>query len=421
MSKWIFLAAVLLAGSAQAQPSSVTGTVADGETITINGSGMGAYAAPWYFEDFEVDDITDTEFHLQDSPHYATTLKEAELSTVAKREGSKSMIIAFLDSTQQRDFAWGNLVAKYYFPEEIPLGGKLYISLWVKWDWGNQCDCLGDPINNLPSTLNIDNQFKICRIGAMPWSAPNNNAVGVHMPYVRFWAHTSCAASMGQRSIGLQYYTGTNAFYDDTVHYPGVYSASYETGYRDIFSTHSLLQDEWHHVEWEILANTIENGSRDGSYRLYISRRGERSSVLFGEGIGGGFMGYSDEHRWGAQAVGGYMSSSDHSANAPAHAEHFYDNYYINNGWQRVVLGDAPTYDGCYIREPQPYTSWTANAIEVGPLVATGFAADDPAWLYVVGEDGVANAPLEVTIGLAGGGEPGAPGAPTNLTATEID
>src|SRR5690606_18426184 len=77
--------------------------------------------------------------------------------------------------------------------------------------------------------------------------------------------------------------------------------------------------------------------------------------------------------------VGFYDSWNDDNLD-----EDFYsmDYVYIDNTWSRVMIGNAPNYDDCTVREIQVPTSWTNTEISVTTNPAS--LPSGTAYLYVI-------------------------------------
>jgi len=96
----------------------------------------------------------------------------------------------------------------------------------------------------------------------------------------------------------------------------------------------------------------------------------------------------------------------------------FYDQLYLDNTWARVYIGDRSTWteSATWHREIQIPTAWSDQAVSVVVNQGT-FSAGQTVYLYVVDANGQVNASgFPVTVGQGGtAGNP--PTAPTSLTA----
>ncbi len=69
----------------------------------------------------------------------------------------------------------------------------------------------------------------------------------------------------------------------------------------------------------------------------------------------------------------------------------YYDDVYVSRSRARVEIGNAPDFEDCTVREIQIPTQWGEFQIDVD-LSFSSFPEGELAYLYVVDEDGVANA-----------------------------
>lgn len=76
--------------------------------------------------------------------------------------------------------------------------------------------------------------------------------------------------------------------------------------------------------------------------------------------------------------------------------EVWYDDHYLDTTRARLVLANADTWGASTQRSPQPATAW-ANGSITASLRRSGFSAG-PAWLYVVRSDGSVSAPWPITL-----------------------
>ena len=98
----------------------------------------------------------------------------------------------------------------------------------------------------------------------------------------------------------------------------------------------------------------------------------------------------------------------------------YFDDVYIATTRTRVEIGNAPIFDNCTVREIQVAGAWSATSATVDGHVSASFSAGSSAYVFVVDANGVSSAGYPVTIGGTSGA-PSAPGRPQNVTATEID
>jgi len=96
----------------------------------------------------------------------------------------------------------------------------------------------------------------------------------------------------------------------------------------------------------------------------------------------------------------------------------YFDDIYISTSRARVELGDNGVFSGCAKREIQIPTAWASGEITITVNQGT-FQAEDSAYLFVVDADGSVSSGYAVTIG--GAASSPTITAPTNLTATKVE
>jgi hypothetical protein len=69
--------------------------------------------------------------------------------------------------------------------------------------------------------------------------------------------------------------------------------------------------------------------------------------------------------------------------------------YYIDNTPQRIVLGNASTWEACTNKIPLIPTAWSNTSVTAAMRAFPGIAAGQPVWSYVVNASGVASAGIE--------------------------
>jgi len=90
------------------------------------------------------------------------------------------------------------------------------------------------------------------------------------------------------------------------------------------------------------------------------------------------------------------------------------DDMYIRNAWQRVVLGNAPTYASSTVFELQPITTWSDASVTINNLNQGSFNNGQTAYFFVVNDNNVASPGFKITFGGAPDTAP--PANPTGLT-----
>jgi hypothetical protein len=80
----------------------------------------------------------------------------------------------------------------------------------------------------------------------------------------------------------------------------------------------------------------------------------------------------------------------------------YWADMYVQQGWSRVVLGNASTLPACTVCEVQIPSTWSSTSIAVAMNLGA-FGNTDSAYLFVVDSDGVPSAGYGVTLGDGGG------------------
>jgi hypothetical protein len=348
----ILLLLVFSSNSADAQNiTGVTGTVSDGSTLVISGSGFGTKttAAPWIFERFEAG--TPFSFDLTSSPGDI----DPHISEDDAYCGSRSLQTELGLPDGSSETIGRNGYAIYPFPHALVDGEKLYLSFKQKWSWGIwRCT----PADVLPYAVPavVSYQIKNWRIssGGAALDSPNigqnlqsdcNNALGTDFD-PRAWTY--------RKDGGGTY---------EAMDYFGPEYAPEEP----------FLEGEWLHWQIQVQQST----SASGSYDVWMSRDGIAADLA-------AYRGYTH-----LSADPGFVRIllGDWIDGLGGYTSFLWDDFYADNSWARVVLGDAATIDACVIIEMQTPTIWSANSITAS--VNTGlFTTGETVYLFVYDSDG---------------------------------
>lgn len=93
----------------------------------------------------------------------------------------------------------------------------------------------------------------------------------------------------------------------------------------------------------------------------------------------------------------------------------YYDDFYCDNTWARVVIGDSSIYDDCSAREVQIPTAWNDNSIIV-TVNQGAYTSGQIVYLYVIDANGNHSNGYQLKIGVNGDMIP--PSSPTGIEAT---
>jgi hypothetical protein len=116
----------------------------------------------------------------------------------------------------------------------------------------------------------------------------------------------------------------------------------------------------------------------------------------------------------------------DSGGNSPQAQTSYIDDIYIDNTFQHVVIGNASTYSASTHFEMQPPTVWNSNGQSIAVTLNQGsFNNSDPAFLYVIDQDGIVSdynlttpgaQGYPITFGSGGGGDTTPPATPSGLS-----
>jgi hypothetical protein len=146
-----------------------------------------------------------------------------------------------------------------------------------------------------------------------------------------------------------------------------------------------VYEGQWFQMQWEYKDSSAAN-VEDGQVRFtnLFPDRAERIYVAMEDGYALRTATYPDPV---STPKFGYLIENATSGQG---VTTYWDDIYIDNGWSRVELGNASTYDTCTHREMLIPTTWSDTSITA--TVNTGtFSENDSAYIYVVDSDGNVN------------------------------
>ena len=341
----------------------VTGEVSHGTAITITGSSFGTkgVAPPVKFETFESQSSgADVGSEGYWSIRNLGTVDVTYNNTNQRNGSNNAKVVLVFDGPQgsfYKQDVWG--VGKV---------GKKFISAWVYVQFDNL-------------TSSAPWQHKLWRVSTGPnhgdyigsayenWYNPDGST------YWHYYEHAGTPAyNPGSMSIGMK---------------PG----------------------EWVQMQWEY-DDSSGVGVADGAIRLTnLFPTSNDRSYNAGDNY---ILRTSTYPNPTSTPKFGYMVTN---AAAGHGVTSYWDDIYIDNGWSRVELGNASTYDACTHREMQIPTRWDSSGDYIEITVNAGaFAADENVYLYVVDDNGDASLGYPVTIGPSGGTEDTTPPVRTELS-----
>jgi hypothetical protein len=346
-----------LPARALAQPtvSGVSGTIANGQTITIAGSSFGtkSTAGPLVWEDFNDGSLNGLAAHGGMSLTNSDNLRHPFSAHNARAN--------FKITDANGD---GN-----YFSYDNQSAPKWFVQYWVKlasnWHWGTST--YGGSDDGLANVK----VFRLFPMGSRTYSDVGYSLHGMDGgDMLRFVEN------------GVETYLNVDA--------------------RPWFAT-----GVWHNVQVQYSENSGVDRS-DGTMRLWIDGVLRDSTTTLVTNVG------SDGSAVNKRPyIIGFFDSWPASDASVSNMYAYYSDIYVDNTWARVELGDASTYGACKHREMQVPTAWGSGSISV--RVAQGsFTSGQTAYLFVTDASGNVSSGRPVTIG---GGAPviTAPAAPANV------
>ena len=349
--------------------SNVSGTVANGDTVSLSGAGFGAkaVAAPWAWDDFE---SSTTLLSLTSSPGDVPP----SLSREHVYQGLQALKTQLGYADGSSETLGRNGYAVYNFPRALLNGEKGYIRFWERWSWGvNFCY----PDNDGAIS---DYQIKNWRIssGGQALDPPN---IGQNV-------QSDCNYCCGDEFEPRQWTYRKDG--------GGTYEAMDYFGPEFLPQRFALPNDTW--MLWEIQFQ--QSTTTAGSYDVWLSRDGKSARVAAYRGL----THLAADPGFTRILLGNWIDSIGGSATL------YFDDFYADGSWARVVLGDAATFSACSVREIQIPRSWTDSAITL-TINQGRFRAGQTAYLYVQNENGQ-HPETGFPVVIGGGAPTEAPGQP---------
>ena len=279
----------------------VSGTISQGQSIAIVGSGFGAKtsAQPVYWDDLE-DGAADLKAKIGTWEDDANRILVIN-TTNQRHSNSRYNAMANFNGSHNMDNA------KFQGGSDTT---KWFVQYWVKLDsnfsWGNS---IGGNLGNVK--------------------------------FIRFWTTGS-----GSNDFVCSYHGGTSAGCatencDDS--YPGYFS----------FKPTNITKNVWHLFQFEFNSSSI--GTRDGTFRMYYD-----GALVENWSIKTKCSGASSNFR---PQVIGWFNSTDSGASGSKQV--YFDDFYADSTWARIEIGNASTYAASTRREIQIPSSWANTGITV--------------------------------------------------------
>ncbi len=320
------------AASAEAQPTvaKVHGHVAHNQTITITGASFGTKpgAAPLVWEDFS----------------------DGEVDANLVNHGPGPAVIN--GDNLRHPFSTRNVRADYktagaYFGYDAATAPKWFVQYWIKlasnWHWGaSTFDGPDDGLANVKF-------FRMYPKGSRDYANVGYSMHGFRGGEVLRFVENGEETYFGVNGQGL------------------------------------FTPDEWHSVQVEYGENSGA-GEANGTMRLWVdgmltdsTTTLDTNPVRDGEPI--------DKRPYIIGLYDSWRPSDKDVDNMYA----YYSDVYVDNGWSRVELGNAPTYAASSHREMLIPTAWSTDTITARVTQGT-FTKGEKAYIYVVDASGRVNA-----------------------------
>jgi hypothetical protein len=172
-------------------------------------------------------------------------------------------------------------------------------------------------------------------------------------------------------------------------------SISYSTGGPNQVLTCPDIRDKWVHVQLAFRTSSTSTGQ----FIMYVDGIRRFNVTDFGFESGG------------SQRANFMIESQQLTTSGDG--EMYIDDFFIENSYARVEIGDAPNYVDSRHRETQIPTSWANGSVSI-TLNRGSFPNFSNLYLYVINANGVASPGYSLS-GGTGGGSSSMPNAPYNL------
>ncbi|MEW6101871.1 MAG: PKD domain-containing protein, partial [Candidatus Omnitrophota bacterium] len=347
--------------SIQAEPqiNSVDSSIVHNQIITATGSGFGVKerAAPLFFDDFE--NGTDGQKIPITSSGWSTNVGGYGVSYSSEREppGSVGNLVSKHDMSGTYNERTHQASIKYRSTE---ITDKVFISFWVYFTYG---------------TPDVDGEHQM-----------------------KLWRIEEESATVGAMKVA-NYNWLTNFGATTSNYYQwGSGASGGSAGSRSYASLLRPTDGGWYQVKFQ--GDQSENGVANGSVQVWHSHTDGTGSPIVKVVDLPNLMTRNVPQYWNSINIGEVCTNRDHAL--PCNAINYFDDFYVDNTWARVELGDASSYSACAKREIQIPQAWSQNSVTFRVNQGT-FSDGATAYLYIVDESGAVNAQgYPLTIGTSG-------------------
>lgn len=346
---------LLLPAIAIGAPSitSYSGTVSDGNSITISGSDFGTKTtvAPLVFEDFDTNDTGrqdgDT-LRGESCSDYGTWIDDAN-DTTPTFEADDVRTGSTLSSYHPLDC---NNTSANHAPSTITFSDShkptVLISYWLRMDWAN-----------MSGSGNI--KIMRMRIAEDSWTYEGDTSTSLRMG-----AHgdlTDAYFTMYMESGGADW--------------PGEAVGPTTLNF-------TLSQATWQH--YILMFSASDDDTANGTATIW-----QDGNLLIDTDV---METWDDSDEWERLTFGWYCALY-----TGGDVDIKYDDIYVDDTWQSVWIGNDSTWASCSHREVQIPTSWSTTSITA--TVNQGSFSDGTAYLFVIDENGDPSSGYEITLGAS--------------------
>jgi len=367
LNKFKFIASLIAIGYSMCSPAavlaapaitSVAGTVGNGETITITGTGFGSTGPTIVvFDDFEKGlngSVISLAPNSASVNQWSATSSENKpiYSATQAHSGNKSL---FIDFSQQGRWT------------QVQFSGtnQVYISFWLLVP-SNSC---------VPGVNNPDGpNWKFVMISGNPWPASD---------------HTTVFLS----DLPNPAFTTMSGWYD---------SAGLNTGG---WASSSIIKGRWQRYEWYFYGHTSAGIIKGWELNSSTARTQIQNQLNVSN--------LHSHDLWGLVQFPAY-------ARQDSVAKNYYDDIYVATGagaLARVEIGNNATYSRCTNLSIITPVTWGNNTI-TATVRQGSFTVGSSAYLFVIDADGAVSPGYPITIGSGGNNSDSVPStisAPTGL------
>lgn len=357
MKKYIIILLVLLfipsVSFSAPSISSVSGTMTNGSTVTITGTGFEPSATndtPFAYSDMENNSLA-ARIGTNWTDYGYPSGHTLSVSSAHNRHANSSYnAIGTFDTANQ-------FIA---FRQESASSAKWYAQYWVYVD--SAFTFASGNIKLIRFWISSDNNLRI--------QAPINNAdIVVEGRDTSHGGYSSNCSSGGWTPV----ITGTQTVDQVLGHACGGEVLPGSVGWHNY--TSDIKDGSWHLMQFEMGTSHLKWWF-DG--KLILS-----STTINTTGN------YEPYH------IGWYRDSTSDGTGSV-----YFDDVYIDNTWARVEIGNASTYNACTVREIQPPVSRTSTEVQITLNAGSlDFTDETSEYLYLVDSDGTVSSGYEITSG----------------------